>query len=224
MPDGKGLLAALTSALPAGLAAAMDDPDLGPHGLLPPEALIRAVPRRLSEFAAGRRAARAAMAKLGLPAMAVPHGPDRAPVWPAGVAGSISHTKGLCVAIVGRAHVWAGLGLDIEPDHGLDVALWSDILRPSETARIDDLPPGSQGSAAMAVFLAKEAAYKAQYPISRTLFAFQDVEVGVDGERFVAVLTRDVPGLAKGTAIPGQFCRADGYVAAFCAIRQVQAA
>lgn len=224
MPDGNGLLAALRAAVPDGIAVAVVDPKAGSFGLLPGEALDRAVPKRLAEFAAGRRAARAAMAGLGLPATAIPHGPDRAPLWPEGVVGSISHTDGLCVAMVGRSADWAGLGLDLEADRGLDPSLWPEILRPDDLAAIRAIPGAAKGSAAMAVFVAKEAVYKAQYPTSRTLIDFQALSVDLDVDRFVARFTLDVPGFAKGTTILGRFCRADGHIAAFCAVRRVAVA
>ncbi|MES2143159.1 MAG: 4'-phosphopantetheinyl transferase superfamily protein [Pseudomonadota bacterium] len=222
MPDGTGLVAALRLAVPAGIALASDDPRAGAHGLLHGETLDHAVPKRLAEFAAGRRAARAAMGLLGVPASAIPHGPDRAPQWPNGVVGSISHTDGLCVALVGRSDDWVGLGLDVEveDDRGLDAALWPEILRAEELAAIRALPSAARGSAAMAVFVAKEAVYKAQYPTSRTLIDFQALTVDADDDRFVAVFTLDVPGFAKGTTIPGRFCRAGGHIGAFCAIRR----
>ncbi len=220
MPDGADFLAALRAALTGRLAVAVEDPRAGSFGLLPGEALNHAIPKRLAEFAAGRRAARAAMAMLGMPVVAIPHGSDRAPQWPEGVVGSISHTGALCLAIVGRSGDWAGLGLDLESDHGLDVSLWPEILRPGEMARIKTLPDDTQGSAAMAVFVAKEAVYKAQYPTSCTLMGFHALDVETDGGRFAARFTLDVPGFARGTLIAGQFCRAEGYIAAYCAIRR----
>jgi 4'-phosphopantetheinyl transferase EntD len=221
MPDGfGGLVASIRAAVPRGIAVAVENPAAGTFGLLPGEALDRAVPKRLAEFAAGRRAARAAMAMLGLPALAIPHGPDRAPEWPKGVQGSISHTEGLCLAMAGQSGDWLGLGLDLEPDIGLDPALWQDILRSEERAAIQTLPDTMQGQAALAVFVAKEAVYKAQYPTSRTVFDFQVLKVDLDRDHFVARFTIDVPGFAQGTTVPGQFCRGGGTIAAFCAIRR----
>jgi 4'-phosphopantetheinyl transferase EntD len=220
MPDGEGLIAALRAALPAGIAVAVEDPRAGPFGLLSGEVLDNAVPKRLAEFAAGRRAARAAMATLGIPPIAIPHGTDRAPQWPDGVSGSISHTDGLCLAMIGRSDDWVGLGLDVERDHPLDAALWPEILRAEELARIHALPGAEQGLGAMGIFVAKEAVYKAQYPTSRTIMDFHALDVAMGGDSFTASFTRDVPGFAKGTAIRGQFCRSGGYIAAFCAIRR----
>ena len=68
----------------------------GTHGLLPEEApaIARAIPKRQAEFAAGRRAARAALTTLGHPAQAIPVGDRRAPIWPQGTVGAITHDQG----------------------------------------------------------------------------------------------------------------------------------
>ena len=75
------LTEALRAMLPPGLALAGSDPRAAPDRLWPAEATAtaRMTPARLREFAAGRRAARAAMAALGLPPAAIPMGATRAP-------------------------------------------------------------------------------------------------------------------------------------------------
>ena len=137
-------------------------------------AVARAVPQRRAEFTAGREAARRAMAQLGLPALAIPAGPDRAPIWPDGLIGSISHTVGLCLAIVGPAEVYRALGIDIEGDAALDDALIPEICRPEERAL---LPRTGAGAHAKRIFSAKEAAYKAHYPMVRRIFGFHGLSV-----------------------------------------------
>src|SRR5450631_1635810 len=89
---------------PAGAIAA----ELGEPGrvelLLPEEAagLGRAVPERQQEFAAGRLCARRALEELGFAGFALLAQADRQPLWPAQIVGSITHTNGLCAAVVGR--------------------------------------------------------------------------------------------------------------------------
>ena len=78
-------------------------------------AIATAVKSRQQEFTAGRTCARRAMGHLGLPDMAIPVGADRAPIWPAGIAGSISHSTTRCVAAIGRhSDGIKALGLDLE--------------------------------------------------------------------------------------------------------------
>lgn len=154
----------------------------GEAELFPEESLavLRAVPRRRAEFAAGRLAARRAMAKLGAPATEIPAGPDRAPVWPQGIVGSISHSDGLCVAVVGFAHDVEALGVDIEADAPLDPALIPEICLSEE---LETLPEAARPAQARRVFSAKEAAYKAHYPRARRIFGFHALSVDLPGGR-----------------------------------------
>ncbi|MBN1173619.1 MAG: 4'-phosphopantetheinyl transferase, partial [Micromonosporaceae bacterium] len=64
--------------------------------MLPEEAplVARAVPRRRAEFTTGRHCARLALASLGVEPAAILAGPDRAPRWPAGIVGTITHCDG----------------------------------------------------------------------------------------------------------------------------------
>jgi 4'-phosphopantetheinyl transferase EntD len=69
------------------------------------EQVAAAVFRRRQEYAAGRYCARRALSGLGIEGFILLNGPDRAPIWPTGVAGAITHTGGpggYCAAVVGR--------------------------------------------------------------------------------------------------------------------------
>ena len=71
------------------------DPRAVNEGLLPEErgAVAKAVPKRVAQFTAGRVCARRALAQLGnTEPVPILMGEDRAPQWPAGYVGSISHT------------------------------------------------------------------------------------------------------------------------------------
>lgn len=203
----------VSSWLPAGFGLAIADPRAeAPHD---PDTPPGAITRRAREFAAGRRAARQAAGRVGLALDRLPMGADRAPVWPDGMTGSISHSDRLCLAIVGPSS-GGTIGLDLEPDALLDPGLWDTILRPAEIAA---LPEGEEaGSAALAVFAAKEAAYKAQYPLTKRLFGFHDLEVTLAPGRFRAAFTVAHPPFVPGDAITGRWCRAGDHVLALAAI------
>ena len=188
-----------------------------PAALWPGEELPNAVPSRLAEFAAGRAAARAAMVAAGLAPAAVPVGSDRAPIWPSGVVGSISHCTGAQMAISAKSTYFQGLGLDLEPEIPIPAELWSSVLRPEE---LRPLQPSSKqdGLQALRIFAAKEAAYKAQYPTSRQLFDFQTLSVRTIDDHFTARFERDIVGFPKGFNIAGRFVAGDGLVLAFCTI------
>ena len=199
--------------LPAGFAMAAADPRA--EAPQDPDTPPGAVPQRAREFAAGRRAARDAARQAGLALHRLPMGGDRAPVWPAGITGTISHSDRLCLAIVGLAAAGT-IGLDLEPDAPLAPELWDTLLRPAEIAA---LPAGEDaGRTALAIFAAKEAAYKAQYPLTRRLFGFHDLEITLSPGRFRAVFTAAHPPFAPGDTIAGHWGRAAGHVLALAAI------
>jgi enterobactin synthetase component D len=201
---------------PEGVVWAVSGP-ADPAGLFPVErqAIARAVPARQAEFAGGRDAARAALAQLGLPPQPIPKGADRAPVWPEGVVASLSHTAGLCVAVAARARDWRGLGVDLERALPLDPGLVPTIASPAELDRLAPLEPGL---AALHVFGAKEAAYKAQYPLTRSLFGFAAMEALLPdaGLRMVAAT-----GLGQGAKLPMRQWRNGGLLLSLCALPQV---
>ena len=159
-------------------------------------AVSKAIPARIAEFVGGRRAARAAMAQLGLPACAIPARSDRAPHWPEGVLGSISHAGPVCLAVVGRRADWAMIGIDLEPDRPMAAELVPEIAAPDELAALAPLP---RTLAATRIFSAKEAAYKAQYPVTRALFGFDAMQANLQIGRMN--MAKNV-GLGRGAELP----------------------
>lgn len=102
--------------------------------LLPAEQaqVSRAVTKRVREFAAGRLCARKAMSRLGVNAGPLLNDMDRCPVWPNGVCGSITHTRGLCAAIVGWKRSLAGIGVDAERIAPVEKSVIRSICTPEE--------------------------------------------------------------------------------------------
>lgn len=201
------------------LAAARADAE-GAAPLLGAEriAAARMRPGRRAEFAAGRVAARRALAAAGLPGAPIPMGADRAPVWPPGAIGAITHTAGLCLALAARAGgEWSGLGVDLEPAVPLPSDIAAEVLSPAEAAAI-----GDRRLLATMIFTAKEAAFKAQYPSSRALFGFDGLEItvstgllaGADEGWFEARFTRAAPPFAAGAILRGAVLAVGGLIAA----------
>ncbi len=83
-------------------------------GIEQPAQIARSVHRRQAEFFFGRLAAHAAMILHGLQPHNVPVGPQRQPIWPEGVVGSISHTESLAAATVTPNRGLSGIGIDVE--------------------------------------------------------------------------------------------------------------
>ena len=212
MPDIANRLRAI---LPSGVRLA--EP-AQPLALWPGEDPPGTVPARLAEFTAGRSAARQALRDLGLAPAAIPMGPDRAPLWPEAATGSISHCAGACLAVMGLARDYRGLAVDIEPLHALPADLWPTILRPEEQHEISTLPPAQQGLQVLRIFVAKEAAYKAQYPITRQIFDFQTLRIVWKYQNFTAEFCTDIPPIEKHFQITGCCAESRHFFAALCAV------
>jgi len=151
--------------------------------LLPVEsaALGSAVQSRVQEFAAGRSCARLALAQFGIHDFPLPARGDRQPAWPPSMVGSITHTAGLCAAVVGEAARFVGLGLDCEVVGDVEPELWPKICVPRETAWLRSLPPDQQARASALIFAAKEAFYKCQYPAVGEFLSFHDIRLSMRG-------------------------------------------
>ena len=143
--------------------------------LLPEERahVEKAVEKRVREFATGRVLARRALARLGRTPTAIPVGPDRAPVWPDDVLGTITHTRSLCAVACSTPERVRSLGLDVERVRDMKPGLAERILRPEELESRGDRPT-------LAYFCAKEAVYKCQHPLSGQFLEFQDVSIEFD--------------------------------------------
>jgi 4'-phosphopantetheinyl transferase EntD len=70
--------------------------------ILFPKSLAKAVPKRKAEFLAGRVVARETMKLMALPLVDIPIGMNRAPHWPEGVAGSISHSNNRAFCLLSK--------------------------------------------------------------------------------------------------------------------------
>lgn len=165
-----------TALLPEGFVASEAWGDVAaPLYAVEQEAVRGAVAARRAEFATGRHCARAALRALGVPAGPLPVGTDRAPVWPAGVLGSLTHCVGYRAAAVGRAGgVVQALGIDAEPNGPLPEDVRDLVLTPGEA------DGGSRVGMAWRdrlVFSAKESLFKAWWSHERRWLDFGDARV-----------------------------------------------
>ena len=142
-----------------------------------PASLQTAVDKRRREFIAGRYCAAKALTAAGfvggvdggaIAPLAI--GADRVPLWPPGWCGSISHSAAAAIAVAAPVHAWRALGVDLE------------VLLDEGSASNIETRVGSQAEWALLarferclrvslLFCAKEALYKALYPLLRR---FQD--------------------------------------------------
>ncbi len=177
LPEGE----ALSVEIPAAALAALPEVERRHVETLPPA--------RRAGWVGGRIALRAALADVGFQSGPILSTARGAPQLPAGARGSISHKKGLVVALAARAHADRGggaagaevstwhIGIDLErivPGHS-GIARY--VLRADERAR---LPPGDDPrrlEELLFAFSAKEAIYKALDPFLARYVSFQEVAV-----------------------------------------------
>ncbi|HAH2770906.1 4'-phosphopantetheinyl transferase family protein [Escherichia coli] len=179
------------------------------HFSLPfPNMLESAVTKRKAEYLAGRYAAGLLLKKVGCNG-AVVTGTDRAPIWPTGWQGSISHTDTWAVAILTQYCSGIRLGVDIETfrpelireiatnfttDDERDVLIASGI--PFETTLL-------------IYFSAKESLFKALYPLVHHKFDFETAklcELDSYNQSFTMKLTRQLASsLRTGYRITGHY-------------------
>jgi 4'-phosphopantetheinyl transferase EntD len=170
---------AIETLFPAGVIAAetRERGDVATLFAVEAESIVRAVPKRAQEFAAGRSCARRALAEFGVPPVALAMASDRQPVWPEGFVGSITHTDGFCAAVAAERNRVAALGIDTEVVGSVTTEVWPTICTRTETAWLYSLPIAVRAAAVTLVFAAKEAFYKCQYPMTDEWLDFHDLEV-----------------------------------------------
>lgn len=163
--------------VPDGVAAAElfeDPPGLRPHPQEEP-LVARAVEKRRREFAGARHCARQAMRTLGVDPAPVLRGEKGDPVWPRGVVGSLTHCDGYRGAVLGYSLQIRSLGIDAEPHDVLpDGVLPAVSLEPERewlASAGDDLHWDRL------LFCAKEATYKAWFPLTKRWLGFEDAHI-----------------------------------------------
>ena len=148
--------------------------------------------KRLSDFSTGRYCASKALEKLGIQDAIIPIGEDRAPIWPEGIVGSISHCDSLTGAIVAKSSDHISLGLDIEEIGRVTPDLWDLVFTENEKNYLFGLSDENKHVQSTAIFSIKEAFYKFQYPITKTFLDFLDVQVALPYFDKVVVLSNQI--------------------------------
>jgi len=186
-------------------------------------ALGQAVEKRRREFTTARMCARAALGKLGFPAMPILTGERGAPQWPAGVVGSITHCAGYRACAVARSSEIVTVGIDAERNIPLPDGLLGDIARPEELPwlrRLElELPEVHWDRL---LFSAKESVYKAWFPLAKRWLGFEDAVIAVDPSvgAFTAHLLVSGPSLADGPlrGFSGRWMVRDGIIVTAIAV------
>ncbi|WNO11145.1 4'-phosphopantetheinyl transferase [Teredinibacter sp. KSP-S5-2] len=171
------------------------------YGVSFPENLSNAVAKRKADFLCGRIAAKCCLQFAGLlnhesVGFTLPVGNRRAPIWPEGVIGSITHTVKMASAVVAKSAQCKGIGIDIE--HWVEEETYhninSHILTDAEHALMNS-SSFSKEQILTLIFSAKEALFKALYPSVKVYFDFLDAELthwDEDSSMLVFHLLKDI--------------------------------
>ncbi len=146
-----------------------EQPDATELARLSPHALAA----RREAFALGRVAARRALRLLGHPEVPILPGPDRAPRWPPGLLGSITHAAGLAAAVVAPITCTGGVGLDIEDMTRIPDTKIARLVSDRDERRWI----GGRTERLVSLFSAKESIFKALYPQHGAYFGFEAVHL-----------------------------------------------
>ena len=150
-----------------------------PPGLTPlPEEeplIAKSVAKRRNEFITVRHCARIALGQLGVAPVPILKGEKGEPCWPDGVVGSLTHCTGYRGAVVGRRTAVRSVGIDAEPHDVLPQGVLDAIALEEERHEIAALPQGLHWDRIL--FCAKEATYKAWFPLTKRWLGFEDAHI-----------------------------------------------
>jgi 4'-phosphopantetheinyl transferase EntD len=160
------------------------------------DAVATALPGRRAEFVTGRVLARQALAGLGIRGGSIPVARSGAPVWPAGVVGSITHCVGLRACAVGRRDAHAGIGIDATPARPLPggvLARVADLGSAPVAAGLDALRTAGVAAPDSVLFAAAEAVAKARTSAHGGWHGIDGAEIALHLDGSFAVRARRGP-------------------------------
>lgn len=196
---------------------APDELDLSNYRNLHPleQSLVaHSVDVRKSEFGDARWCAHQALDQLGYDTgEPILRGQRGVPLWPDQVCGSMTHTRGFRAAVVAPRLLVRSMGLDAEPAEALPPEVLGSIAREGEIAQLARLKRNGVTAADRLLFCAKEATYKAWFPLTHRWLGFEQAEIDIreDGTFISYLLVRPTP----VPFIDGRWIERDGfYVAA----------
>lgn len=175
----------VSSVLPATQDMAYSEVYSDPPGLTPlPEEeplIAKSVAKRRNEFITVRHCARMALGELGVPPVPILKGDKGEPCWPDGVVGSLTHCTGYRGAVVGRSPAVRSVGIDAEPHDVLPHGVLDAVSLPAERSEIPQaMPTGLHWDRIL--FCAKEATYKAWFPLTKRWLGFEDAHITFEAD------------------------------------------
>jgi 4'-phosphopantetheinyl transferase EntD len=160
---------------------------------LPPEKLPEVIfglsQNRKQEYLLGRLAIKDALGSLGYPTTWIERDPiTKTPVWPEGITGSLSHSSGLALAVVGDSPPILGLGIDLEKaNRTIDLGIERHICTQDESDDLRSLHLENHAIRLLLTFSAKESLYKCFFgKIPRDFLRFKNVSLKWESSKWTA--------------------------------------
>ncbi|MDC9593335.1 4'-phosphopantetheinyl transferase family protein [Xenorhabdus sp. IM139775] len=143
-----------------------------------PPRLQNAVNKRRAEYLAARYCTQQVLNKLGYPDFQVTNAQDRAPIWPANICGSISHSANCAIAFAASRHQYRMIGIDIEQEIKSETieSVSSSIINGNEVKLLTGCSLPFEQVFTLA-FSIKESLFKALYPHVKRFFDFHAAEI-----------------------------------------------
>lgn len=177
--------------------------------------------KRKRDFCLGRMAAHLALKQMGFPTPPpVLKGEAGEPLWPDGVAGSITHCGNWAIAVAAQREQAGTIGIDLEqvtssagiPPSAVSPVDYSTKMRMLQAEDVADLicleseldgltPEQDYSERVTMLFSAKEAIFKAFYPLCRRFIDFKEVRLHWIHQRQLflgELLTTLTPHFARG--------------------------
>ena len=147
-------------------------------GVRIPQVWQHAVPKRKADFVAGRWAALRGLDQLGVSQLEIGINKHRAPIWPKGIVGSVTHAGNYAAAMVASSAYYGSIGIDSETlmDERQAEEIAELIFTNAEKGRIGQIPIAFHVAATL-IFSAKESIYKCLHPLIEEFLDFPDVEI-----------------------------------------------
>ena len=150
---------------------------------------------RKREFIAGRFCAHEAMVLANVSPEHIQIGGKGEPIWPSNIVGSITHSHGYAAAAVARKSDIVSLGLDAEIDEPLSSRVLRRISNVQEQEWVENVGGTLVQNPGKVLFSAKEATYKAWYPITQEWLGFKEVLINFhdQGNTFTVDIQKNGP-------------------------------
>ncbi|MFI1237046.1 4'-phosphopantetheinyl transferase Npt [Nocardia salmonicida] len=138
--------------------------------------IAKSVEKRRRDFIGARHCARLALEQLGEQPVAIGKGERGMPLFPRGIVGSLTHCDGYRAAATAHSLRFRSVGIDAEPHDTLPDGVLGSVSLPAEREWLSDTE-GEGLHLDRLLFCAKEATYKAWFPLTLRWLGFEDAHI-----------------------------------------------